>query len=1159
MKYTIGRRFCLGAVAAGVSLVSFAADLRLPERFIADYVQVEYLRSSGTQYVKTGVTLDSSSRAEIQFTMADALPTGAAIDFATPFGARDGSCQFCAIGAKTANLWYLRHGTKSITTTAGRPSFAGEHTFALNETSYAVDAWTNTFAAESFQSLEAFAFAVNMSGSADQFAVMDLHSLKIYAGDRLVRDFIPCLHVEGQARTPGLLDIADHSDEPGYNPFYVNAGEGEFVAGSPVAALFIAPIADQAYDGLTPCRPPLSITTENGDPVDPADCQVTYANNDEIGVATVTVMGEGRRGSAKFSVVAAEQGRFKIASLGETTYSGVPVRPTVAMTLDGSPVSADDYTVTLRNNDAVGKTCTLVVTGRDGTACAGLAAVAGFVIRFGFERLGGYEPVDYIYGDGVSAWYETDYVPQPQTDRIVLDATLPELNANLGLWCSRDATDSQHLKAYMPLYVHGTGLQFLYDVGQTRPQSTALAGLTRYSFELYRNQLQWTLDGVPYTLTATGNPNFLTAGGAVDLSAIYSVHSDATRSAYSSQKIHSFRVYRDGVLIHNCLPVRDANGEAFLYDTCENPMRLVKHGTFTAGAECRRGLVQPIPVQHYVGEREYHPSVTVTDAATGEDVSSSFDLAYSDNTAPGLGRATLTGKAGTAFEGQRTDMMFKLVPIFCVSADAVSGASGASWSEPMRLDEALASVLVTGGEIWLKTGTYALMASPTEDTQLRPQGELVVRGGFAGTESQPEERPASGLSTIDGQGRFAMLWVTSSVSLSFERLRFVGALSYVLRKLGSGDVSFERCELVGNKYSGNSGVRKDTSKASAFSSYAVENMGGLIQAAGVPAATRFSVKDCVFGGNEMNGSSGFANGGVVGLANIREAVFENCLFATNGMAAGGGQGLAFAGYDVTARFSGCAFRGNVAHSSRATLVSVFGEKPCTLENCLFAGNDVSGDGSDSSGRGLFYTWKVTPSPALKHSLVNCTFAYNIGSRYIGAVSFSSGSNTVKNCIFFANVRAKCANQKPGADVFAESSATAAGSGIAYADVKIDHTLFAEEGNACYWNDPTLAYGSLTTTNCVFADPKFVTTRAEFKNLFGVSGTLSDVTATFPGGEKAMTLDCHLRPRSRAIDAGDPASDWSNEPKPNGKRINLGAYGNTPEAAKTASGTVLILR
>jgi len=38
--------------------------------------------------------------------------------------------------------------------------------------------------------------------------------------------------------------------------------------------------------------------------------------------------------------------------------------------------------------------------------------------------------------------------------------------------------------------------------------------------------------------------------------------------------------------------------------------------------------------------------------------------------------------------------------------------------------------------------------------------------------------------------------------------------------------------------------------------------------------------------------------------------------------------------------------------------------------------------------------------------------------------------------------------------------------------------------------------------------------------------------------------------SPCIDAGDPEDDYSNEPEPNGNRINIGAYGNTKEASKS---------
>jgi len=44
---------------------------------------------------------------------------------------------------------------------------------------------------------------------------------------------------------------------------------------------------------------------------------------------------------------------------------------------------------------------------------------------------------------------------------------------------------------------------------------------------------------------------------------------------------------------------------------------------------------------------------------------------------------------------------------------------------------------------------------------------------------------------------------------------------------------------------------------------------------------------------------------------------------------------------------------------------------------------------------------------------------------------------------------------------------------------------------------------------------------------------------------------HLRAGSPAIDKGNPDSDYSKEPEPNGNRINLGKYGNTSEAMTSA--------
>lgn len=50
------------------------------------------------------------------------------------------------------------------------------------------------------------------------------------------------------------------------------------------------------------------------------------------------------------------------------------------------------------------------------------------------------------------------------------------------------------------------------------------------------------------------------------------------------------------------------------------------------------------------------------------------------------------------------------------------------------------------------------------------------------------------------------------------------------------------------------------------------------------------------------------------------------------------------------------------------------------------------------------------------------------------------------------------------------------------------------------------------------------------------------------GFAAYSGDYHLRMDSPAVDTGDPESDYSLEPDPNGGRVNMGAYGNSPVAS-----------
>ncbi len=71
----------------------------------------------------------------------------------------------------------------------------------------------------------------------------------------------------------------------------------------------------------------------------------------------------------------------------------------------------------------------------------------------------------------------------------------------------------------------------------------------------------------------------------------------------------------------------------------------------------------------------------------------------------------------------------------------------------------------------------------------------------------------------------------------------------------------------------------------------------------------------------------------------------------------------------------------------------------------------------------------------------------------------------------------------------------------------------------FWNNDSAAYQPPDTTN-IEKDPKFI---------------------------NAAAGNFHLKANSPCIDRGNPADPYSNEPYPNGNRINMGAYGNTAEA------------
>jgi hypothetical protein len=89
-----------------------------------------------------------------------------------------------------------------------------------------------------------------------------------------------------------------------------------------------------------------------------------------------------------------------------------------------------------------------------------------------------------------------------------------------------------------------------------------------------------------------------------------------------------------------------------------------------------------------------------------------------------------------------------------------------------------------------------------------------------------------------------------------------------------------------------------------------------------------------------------------------------------------------------------------------------------------------------------------------------------------------------------------------------------------------------------WYDEQMRDSSLPTYSCIQ----------------GWEGAGTGNISGYPHFVDARAGDYRLRSWSPCVDAGDPSSDFSNEPEPNGGRIDMGAYGNTPQAPSESPDT-----
>ena len=189
--------------------------MRLP----SGYTQLEYIESSGTQYIDTGFKPNNNTRV-----VADAEYLSDAGTNPVLFGGRT------AANSKTYVLIYtggnLRSDYNTEYTQTWDVTITGRRIFDKNKETTTIDGVSKSYTNAAFQgAYNMYLLSLNNAGMAQWYASARIYSCQIYDNGTLTRAYTPCKDESGAV---GLYDAVTGS-------FYGNSGTGVFIAGPEVA------------------------------------------------------------------------------------------------------------------------------------------------------------------------------------------------------------------------------------------------------------------------------------------------------------------------------------------------------------------------------------------------------------------------------------------------------------------------------------------------------------------------------------------------------------------------------------------------------------------------------------------------------------------------------------------------------------------------------------------------------------------------------------------------------------------------------------------------------------------------------------------------------------------------------------------------------------
>lgn len=574
------------------------------------YKRVEYIESTGTQYIDSGVVAPTgwSVECEVEFTSLSAN------NFL--FGGHGSSSPFYRsyIGTSSSGNWlvgaYLDTSLGSVSANVRYAldvcNIQGSIKFLANGVEQGASESLSTTAERTTNSLHVF--AVNYWSNM-RSCKAKLYSLKVYldaAKTNLVRDYVPAVNSSG---TAGLYDLKN-------NRFYTNAGTGTFSVGRRVVESldgwkeleYIESSGTQYIDtGFKPnnntqvvCD--MAVTTAGTSFLFGARHN-SSANSTSYSFSFVQISGTSLRsdyGSVETAIAMASTQRLKIdKNKNTTTVNGTTVTAT-------TQIFSTSYNLVLFSTNTAGTIFATKTAGKlysckiydNGTLVrdyipyrspegdVGLYDAAngifyenaGTGVFVGGPRvvrsLEGWTPVEYIESTGTQ-YIDTGFVPNQDT-RIVTDARFTDTSGTVSILGQRD---NGITKSFAWISVTGN----LRSYYRTEYTAVTSADTNRHIYDLNKNAT--VIDG---TTVKTRTYGSFTGAFPVCL---FACNDWGTVTWFAKLKLYSCQIYDNGTVVRDYLPYVDPDGAAGLYDSQNSTFyENSGSGVFVAGASLLPGV-----------------------------------------------------------------------------------------------------------------------------------------------------------------------------------------------------------------------------------------------------------------------------------------------------------------------------------------------------------------------------------------------------------------------------------------------------------------------------------------------------------------------------------------------------------------------------------------